>query len=73
MNGCLIKNMAHYIGQIVTTFTKSDGLYGNGFTRVLVGIRDSCVKLITDIGTPSACPLVRSCGGGFGGRTLCIG
>ena len=48
--GCLIESMARYIGQTVTIFTKSGGLSGNGFTGVLAGICDGCVKLITDIG-----------------------
>ncbi|MCL1862629.1 MAG: hypothetical protein FWF78_03575, partial [Defluviitaleaceae bacterium] len=38
---------------------------GNGFTGVLAGICDGCVKLITDIGAPPACPLGSSCCGGF--------
>jgi len=53
--GCLIESMARYIGQTVTIFTKSGGLSGNGFTGVLAGICDGCVKLITDIGAPPAC------------------
>ncbi|MCL2577231.1 MAG: hypothetical protein FWE27_04175 [Defluviitaleaceae bacterium] len=65
MSGCLIESMARYIGQTVTIFTKSGGLSGNGFTGVLAGICDGCVKLITDIGAPPACPLGSSCCGGF--------
>jgi hypothetical protein len=65
MSGCLIESMARYIGQTVTIFTKSGGLSGNGFTGVLAGICDGCVKLITDIGAPPACPLGTSCCGGF--------
>ncbi|MCL1883183.1 MAG: hypothetical protein FWF81_05445, partial [Defluviitaleaceae bacterium] len=65
MGGCLIESMARYIGQTVTIFTKSGGLSGNGFTGVLAGICDGCVKLITDIGAPPACPLGSSCCGGF--------
>jgi hypothetical protein len=57
--------MARYIGQTVTIFTKSGGLSGNGFTGVLAGIHDGCVKLITDIGAPPACPIGSSCCGGF--------
>ncbi|MCL1842765.1 MAG: hypothetical protein FWF79_03040 [Defluviitaleaceae bacterium] len=65
MGGCLIESMARYIGQTVTIFTKSGGLSGNGFTGVLAGICDGCVKLITDIGAPPACPIGSSCCGGF--------
>ena len=65
MGGCLIESMARYIGQTVTIFTQSGGLSGNGFTGVLAGICDGCVKLITDIGAPPACPLGSSCCGGY--------
>ncbi|MCL2199507.1 MAG: hypothetical protein FWB80_11335 [Defluviitaleaceae bacterium] len=74
MGGCLMESMARYIGQTVTIFTKSGGLSGNGFTGVLAGICDGCVKLITDIGAPPACPLGSSCCGGFpefGGEVGC--
>ncbi|MCL2048817.1 MAG: hypothetical protein FWG87_08825 [Defluviitaleaceae bacterium] len=83
MAGCLIESMARYIGQTVTIFTKSGGLSGNGFTGVLAGICDGCVKLITDIGAPPACPLGSACCGGYpyfggeggfdGGRCGCGG
>jgi len=65
MGEFLVESMARYIGQTVTIFTTSGGLSGNGFTGVLAGICDGCVKLITDIGAPPACPVGSSCCGGF--------
>ena len=65
MGVCLIESMVRHIGQTVTVFTTSGGLSGNGFTGVLAGICDGCVRLITDIGAPPACPLGSSCCGGF--------
>jgi len=61
----LIESMARYLGQTVTIFTSSGGLSGNGFTGVLAGICGGCVKLITDIGAPPACPIGSACCGGF--------
>jgi len=65
MGEFLIESMARYIGQTVTIFTTSGGLSGNGFTGVLAGICGGCVKLITDIGAPPACPIGSACCGGF--------
>ena len=65
MGEFLVESMARYIGQTVTIFTTSGGLSGNGFTGVLAGICDGCVKLITDIGAPPACPVGSACCGGF--------
>ena len=65
MGEFLVESMARYIGQTVTIFTTSGGLSGNGFTGVLAGICGGCVKLITDIGAPPACPIGSSCCGGF--------
>jgi len=62
---CVIESMFRHIGQTVTIFTSSGGLSGNGFTGVLAGICDGCVKLITDIGAPPACPLGSACCGGL--------
>jgi len=38
---------------------------GNGFTGVLAGICNGCVRLITDIGAPPSCPIGSACCGGF--------
>jgi len=65
MGEFLVESMARYIGQTVTIFTTSGGLSGNGFTGVLAGICGGCVKLITDIGAPPACPVGSACCGGF--------
>ena len=46
-------------------FTTSGGLSGNGFTGVLAGICNGCVRLITDIGAPPSCPIGSACCGGF--------
>ena len=48
---CLTESLLRHIGQTVTIFTTSGGLSGNGFTGVLAGIHNGCVRLITDIGT----------------------
>ena len=67
MGEFLLESMARYIGQTVTVFTTSGGLSGNGFTGVLAGICGGCVKLITDIGAPPACPIGSACCGGYDG------
>ena len=72
---CVIESVLRHIGQTVTIFTTSGGLSGNGFTGVLAGVHNGCIRLITDIGAPPACPIGSSCGGfvgeplgdGFGG------
>ena len=63
---CCIESMMRHIGQTVTVFTASGGLSGSGFTGVLAGIHDGCVRLITDIGAPPACPVGSSCDGFWG-------
>jgi len=70
MGEFLVESMARYIGQTVTIFTTSGGLSGNGFTGVLAGICGGCVKLITDIGAPPACPIGSACCGGFLGEGM---
>jgi len=65
MGEFLVESMSRYLGQTVTIFTTSGGLSGNGFTGVLAGICNGCVRLITDIGAPPSCPIGSSCCGGF--------
>ena len=65
MGEFLVESMSRYLGQTVTIFTTSGGLSGNGFTGVLAGICNGCVRLITDIGAPPACPIGSACCGGF--------
>ena len=62
----LAERMAFYIGRTVTIFTTSGGLSGCGFTGVLAGICEGCVRLITDIGAPPACAVGSPCTEGFG-------
>jgi hypothetical protein len=64
----MMDNLLRYIGQTVTVFTTSGGLSGNGFTGVLAGIHCGCIRLITDIGAPPACPVGSSCDGCWGDR-----
>ena len=81
MGEFLVESMSRYLGQTVTIFTTSGGLSGNGFTGVLAGICNGCVRLITDIGAPPSCPVGSACCGGFpifegeleGGRCGCRG
>jgi len=82
MGDFMIDSMLRYIGQTVTVFTASGGLSGSGFTGVLAGVHNGCVRLITDIGAPPACPVGSSCdgcwgdrceGGGGGGVCNCLG
>ena len=61
MNDCLIDSLLRHLGQTVTIFTESGGLSGNGFTGVLAGVHKGCIRLITDIGAPPACPIGSSC------------
>jgi hypothetical protein len=65
---CLIDGLLRHLGQTVTVFTSSGGLSGNGFTGVLAGVHNGCVRLITDIGAPPACPVGSSCDGMWGDR-----
>ena len=60
---CIIESMLRYVGQTVTIFTTSGGLSGSGFTGVLAGVHNGCIRLITDIGAPPACPVGSSCAG----------
>ena len=64
----MIDGLLRYTGQTVTVFTASGGLSGSGFTGVLAGIHCGCVRLITDIGAPPACPVGSSCDGFLGDR-----
>ena len=61
----VVDNLMRYVGQTVTIFTTSGGLSGSGFTGVLAGVHNGCIRLITDIGAPPACPVGSSCCGGF--------
>lgn len=60
-NVCLCDSLSRYLGQTVTVFTASGGLSGSGFTGVLSYVGNDCIKLITDIGAPPACPIGSSC------------
>ena len=62
---CMTESMIRHIGQTVTVFTESGGLSGSGFTGVLAGICDGCIRLITDIGAPPTCPVGSACCGGY--------
>jgi len=78
MGDFIIDSMLRYVGQTVTIFTTSGGLSGSGFTGVLAGVHNGCVRLITDIGAPPACPVGSSCDGCWGdrcegGRGICDG
>ena len=55
------ENLARYIGQTVTVFTKSGGMSGSGFTGVLLSINNSNIRLLCDIGAGPACPIGSSC------------
>jgi len=59
----MVDSLLRYVGQTVTIFTTSGGLSGSGFTGVLAGVHNGCIRLITDIGAPPACPIGTSCGG----------
>jgi len=62
----MMDSLMRHMGQTVTVFTASGGLSGNGFTGVLAGVHKGCIRLITDIGAPPACPVGSSCDGNFG-------
>jgi len=66
MGEFMIDSLLRYVGQTVTIFTTSGGLSGSGFTGVLAGTHNGCIRLITDIGAPPACPVGSSCDGRFG-------
>ncbi|MCL2420706.1 MAG: hypothetical protein FWD03_02510 [Defluviitaleaceae bacterium] len=78
MGDFMIDSMLRHIGKTVTVFTTSGGLSGSGFTGVLAGVHNGCIRLITDIGAPPACPVGSSCDGCWGdrcegGRGVCDG
>ena len=64
----MVDSLLRYVGQTVTIFTTSGGLSGSGFTGVLAGVHNGCIRLITDIGAPPACPVGSSCDGCWGGN-----
>ncbi len=57
----MVESMCRYIGQTVTVFTTSGGASGCGFTGVLLSVDCNCVRLLTDIGAPPACPIGSTC------------
>jgi len=57
------EDLRRYIGQTVTIFTQSGGLSGSGFTGVLISIDCNCIRLLTSIGLPPACPIGSACCG----------
>jgi hypothetical protein len=63
LNGNITCAIARYIGQTVTIFTTSGGMSGSGFTGVVLGVNDSYVKLLSQIGPAPGCALGNSCGG----------
>ena len=71
-DGFCVESMLRFTGTTVTIFTSSGGASGSGFTGVLAGVCDGCVRLITCIGAPPCCPLGSDCddefdfGRGFG-------
>jgi len=78
MSDFMMDGLLRHIGQTVTIFTTSGGLSGSGFTGVLAGVHNGCIRLITDIGAPPACPIGSSCDDGWGerfeeGNCLCGG
>ena len=50
MHDFMLDSLLRHIGQTVTIFTTSGGLSGSGFTGVLAGVHNGCIRLITDIG-----------------------
>lgn len=73
---CLIESICRFVGQTVTIFTASGGVSGCGFTGVLLGVDNECVKLLCDIGAGPACAVGSPCCGnlrdnpGFFGNPL---
>ena len=57
------EDLLRYIGQTVTIFTASGGISGCGFTGVLISIDCNCIRLLTSIGLPPACPVGSACCG----------
>jgi len=64
--GFCVDSMLRFIGTTVTVFTASGGLSGSGFTGVLAGVCDGCVRLITCIGGAPCCALGSDCDDNFG-------
>jgi len=67
------EDLCRYIGQTITIFTQSGGLSGSGFTGVLISVDCNCIRLLTGIGLPPACPIGSACCGeefadNWGGR-----
>ncbi|MFU0824419.1 hypothetical protein [Clostridium sp.] len=56
-----VSHLSDYIGETVTIFTTSGGESGEGFTGVLLGVNNSFVRLITQIGIAPGCPLGSCC------------
>ena len=54
---CLEESLCRYIGQTITIFTVSGGLSGEGFTGVLAGVHNGCVRLITCVGAAPSCAI----------------
>ena len=59
--GDLAALLSKHIGETVTIFTASGGQSGSGFTGVILGVTDCCVRLLTRIGPPPGCSLGNSC------------
>jgi len=57
------EDLVRFIGQTVTIFTKSGGATGCGFTGVLISVDCNCIRLLTSIGLPPACPIGSACCG----------
>ena len=61
------EDLCRFIGQTITIFTASGGLSGSGFTGVLISADCECIRLLTDIGMPPACPIGSACTGMLNG------
>ena len=57
------EDLCRYIGWTVTVFTESGGVSGCGFTGVLISIDCNCIRLLTSMGLPPACPVGSACCG----------
>jgi hypothetical protein len=60
------EDLCRFLGQTITIFTASGGASGCGFTGVLISADCNCIRLLTSIGLPPACPIGSACCG-FGG------
>ena len=63
----MVDGLCRYIGQTVTVFTTSGGLSGEGFSGVLLSADCRTVRLLSEFGSPPACPIGSSCGNGWNG------